>query len=132
MNDQEFIEYTLGKPWVDRATGPNSFDCWGIVTEYYRLVKDVDLPVVEGYADGSSSIVEGFFSQADSGLWNLEPGGVVFMAFKGGQPAHCGVVIGDKCLHAAGRDWGGQVCLHKVRVMKRFFDDIQFWEYIGP
>lgn len=132
MDAQEFVDWTVGKPWEDRATGPDAWDCWGIVVKYYELVKGIRLPEVVGYADGRVSIIDGFFGQVESGKWRQGAEGVVFMAFQGGQPTHCGVVIDGYCLHAAGAtDRPGQVCFHRLRTLQRIYDDIQFWEFVG-
>ena len=42
MTKTEFIDRWIGTPWKDRAIGPNSIDCWGLVYVYYRDVLGID------------------------------------------------------------------------------------------
>lgn len=132
MTDLEFIESTVGKPWVNRSTGPDSFDCFGLVIAYYKDVKGITLPEIKGYSDGSTSIMDGFFEQSKSGLWNKDKSGVLFMAFAGDIPAHCGLIINGSCLHALGDEAkGGQVYYHKLRTLQKIYTRLEFWEYVG-
>ena len=134
MTDQQFIDAVTGKPWRDRATGPDAYDCWGIIIKYFEQVMGVNIPVVQGYASGETPITDGFFQQVESGKWQKSSSktGVVFMAFVGEVPVHCGLVIGDYCLHALGSlEQGGQVYYHKQRVISRMYERTEFWEYIG-
>ena len=78
--------------------------------------------------------MDGFFSQVDSGKWEKSDNktGIVFMAFHGEIPVHCGLVIGDYCLHALGSpEQDGQVCFHKIRTIERMYGRVEYWEYIG-
>ncbi|MBF0428889.1 MAG: C40 family peptidase [Magnetococcales bacterium] len=46
MTDHWAIEY-LGAPWVSGASGPESYDCWGLVRAVYRDRFGIKLPIVE-------------------------------------------------------------------------------------
>ena len=134
MTADEFVNLSVGKPWKDRSYGPDSYDCWGLIIKYFEQVKGIKIPVVKGYKTGKTDIVKGFLSQVDSGKWKDSEAkdGVVFMAFAGDVPAHCGVVIGDFCLHALGSDQQpGQVCYHRLRVISRMYSRVQYWEFKG-
>jgi cell wall-associated NlpC family hydrolase len=125
MTRDEFISATIGKPWINRADGPDSYDCWGLIVDYFRKVRGIDLDVYT-----SSDITEGFIQEIESDKWRECDGGVVFMAFKDGKPAHCGLVFGTKVLHASG--WNnnqGQVTLHQLSRIKRIFKDLRVYEY---
>lgn len=34
----------LGKPWLEHALGPDSFDCWGVVHFGFKTQRDIELP----------------------------------------------------------------------------------------
>ena len=134
MTPQEFIDATQGKPWKDRASGPDYYDCYGLIIKYFDLVHSIKLPTVKGYRSGKASIVDGFFSQSKNGKWQKTEfkDGVVFMAFQGDVPAHCGVVIGDFVLHAIGStETPGQVVYHRKRVIERNYGKVEYWEFAG-
>lgn len=134
MNTQQFIDETTGKPWKDRATGPNEYDCYGLILDYFDKVKGIKLPTIRGYKNGKTSISEGFEKQSKSGLWEraADSEGIVFMGFQGDIPVHCGLVLGDYCLHAIGdEERGGQVSCHKLRVIGRMYERVEYWEYVG-
>lgn len=127
MTDQQFIDWTLFKPYKRLATGPDYWDCWGLVVGYFKHVHGINLDMP---ADGD--IVSGFFREIDSGNWAETENGVVFMAFVGGRPAHCGLKFGDRVLHASGTGGAGgvgQVTLHPMRFIKRHFEDVKLYAY---
>lgn len=131
MTESEWINAAVGKPWVDRSTGPDDFDCWGLVVDYFWRVEGLRLPTVEGYEDGSVSIASGFFQQVDSLLW-VPTGsrkGVVFTGFIDDQPSHVGIVLGNHVIHAYGERGKGQVYNHPLRMMHKLFNRLEFWEY---
>ncbi len=40
------MEY-IGKPWESGASGPDAYDCWGLVRAVYRDRLGIDLPIVD-------------------------------------------------------------------------------------
>lgn len=123
MTRDEFIQETIGKPWFDRADGPDSYDCWGLVVAYYREVLGREIPV---YTKGD--IAEGYKQEIESGRWK-EGEGVVFMCFRAGIPTHCGLVFDGVVLHAAGWDGLGQVTKQPLRKIKRLFKDLKIYDH---
>lgn len=126
MSDDEFIKRAIGKPWVKLASGPNEYDCWGLIVDYFKQCKNIDLPL---YTDGN--ILDGYISEIESGRWQRSDSGVVFMCFKNDIPMHCGLVFGDYVLHAAGYDKIGQVTYHSMRKIKRLFNDCRLFKCIS-
>jgi hypothetical protein len=55
MTAEEFCEHVIGKPWINRAEGPNAYDCWGLVLASFREIDGIELPQVPGYADSGCS-----------------------------------------------------------------------------
>lgn len=124
MTDQEFIDYAICKPYEKLADGPDAFDCWGLVVDYFRKVRGVELKLYD-----HGELETGFFAEVKTGRWR-EGSGVVFMAFDDtGTPAHCGLLFGNKVLHASGDQGLGQVTLHPLRVIRKFFKDMTVYDY---
>jgi cell wall-associated NlpC family hydrolase len=93
----------LGKPWENGASGPDSFDCWGLVRSVY-LDHGITLPVVDVDAHRSLNVRHAF--NADLVKWNrlehAENLCAVLMS-KGKQPDHVGVWLhteGGGVLHS--------------------------------
>ncbi len=130
----DYINSVVGKPWVDRANGPDSFDCWGIVIDFFEKIHG-DKIDVSGYESKNIDFYQGFYDQINKGIFvpaDETDNGVVFTAFVKDTPTHIGVVIGDMCLHAlGGNNVLGQVRYHKLRVMKRIYDRLEYYKYVG-
>lgn len=128
MTDQEFIDANLGKPWVNRGALEGSHDCWSLVVAYFEQVRGITLPPVDGFADGSCAIGDGFLRQVRH--WQQDEQGVVFMAFINGAPSHVGLRFGRHVLHAVGNPHGGgQVCYHPLRIVRKWHDDIRYYSF---
>lgn len=137
MDKNEFIRRSVGLPWVDRATNWEAMDCWGVVVMYFRYVYGEELPCVEGYHTGETSIIDGFRSQIDSGKWLQvdKPDGdcIVFTGFKDGVAVHVGVVVDGKyLLHASGNERKeGQVRCDRIEAYQRYCKEMKFYRYEG-
>lgn len=138
MDKNEFIRRSVGLPWIDRATNWEAMDCWGVVVMYFRYVYGEELPCVEGYHTGETSIIDGFQLQIDSGKWRQvdKPDGdcIAFMLFKQAIATHVGVIVDGKyALHSAGNyDCEGQVRCDKLDVFRRFHrGEMVFYKYEG-
>lgn len=87
-----YAETYLGKPYVYGATGPNGFDCSGLL---YRVFGDYGISVPRSSRD------YGYFGDTVS-LENAKPGDVISFARKGGRIHHVGIYLGDdKFIHSA-------------------------------
>ncbi|MGH3300862.1 MAG: C40 family peptidase [Streptosporangiaceae bacterium] len=83
-----YAEQQLGKPYQFGATGPDAFDCSGLVMMAYRAA-GIDIPRTSQQQWAAGPRISG--SQ-------VQPGDLVFFAGADGTPAapgHVGLVIGD-------------------------------------
>ncbi|WP_020557525.1 peptidoglycan endopeptidase [Embleya scabrispora] len=84
-----FAKAQIGKPYVYGATGPNAYDCSGLVQAAYKSA-GISLPRVTN---------DQFAADPHVSIANLQPGDLVF--FYSGI-SHVGIYIGDgKMVHAA-------------------------------
>ena len=51
MIAEDYVNDNVGKPWVNRAEGPDTFDCWGVVIDSFRKIDGIELPQINGYND---------------------------------------------------------------------------------
>ena len=56
MNEKDWIEEVSGNSWEDRATGPDTYDCWGLVVDFYRRVKGFEIENIAGYVNGETGV----------------------------------------------------------------------------
>lgn len=134
MTEIQWLEAVVGKPWVDRSTGPDSFDCWGLVVDSFARIEGVELPTVAGYAEGQP-IEDIGNSGASSWLEVQEPVyGCVFCVYlNNGAMVHVGRVIninrvGLYAVHAAGKDGVGQVAAEPMRqILTRYSGRLKFF-----
>ncbi|WP_106478100.1 NlpC/P60 family protein [Phytohalomonas tamaricis] len=132
MDKQTFIGRVVGAPWVNRAQGPDAYDCMGLVIAYYREVEGVEVAPIPAFEDRSLGIADGYFEQVAGSYWQRDDQGVVFMAFQNDVPCHIGLVIDDRCVHAYGdEEKGGQVFNHPLRAIRRMYSRLEFWRYTG-
>jgi cell wall-associated NlpC family hydrolase len=135
MTSNEFVNKMIGVPWVNRGAELTGADCWGIVVLFFKHVHGISIPIVPGYADGTTPIADGFFKQAESGYWlsqSAPSDGVVFAAFHGEIPAHVGVITGGRCLHSPGSDDNpGAVGYHSIQTLGKIYSRLEFWRYVG-
>lgn len=120
MTITEYIDTVIGKPWVDRATGPDSFDCWGLVVDSFEKVEGIKLPVVFGYADGieTSQCAESEIAKSHWVEVTQPTAGLVFVCESSGGASHVGRMIDSTwCLHSPHGGSGVQV--NKIAAMKR-------------
>jgi hypothetical protein len=135
MIANEFVNKVVGVPWVNRGCDFIGMDCWAVVVLFFDHVHGINIPIVPGYADGTTPIADGFFAQAESGYWlkELAPSdGVVFAAFRGEIPAHVGVITGGRCLHCLGSDdKPGSVGYHSIQTLEKIYSRLEYWRYVG-
>lgn len=124
MDNIQWINSVVGKPWVDRSTGPDKFDCWGLVVDSFQRIDGVVLPEVAGYESGEP--IENIGTTAANG-WHEIPDaadGCVFCVYlNNGSMVHVGRVLminkaGFYAVHAAGKDGVGQVAAEPLRSIK--------------
>jgi cell wall-associated NlpC family hydrolase len=128
MTQEEFIQKSIGIPWVKHAHSFESMDCYGLVMLYYKHVMGIDLGVMP-----IRDISEGGFEEESSNWHESLPAqaGLAFMSFKGGIPSHCGIVIDEwHVIHSGGNDKGyGSVKIDKIASLERLFGKMKFYAY---
>lgn len=115
MNEKDYIDSVNGKPWVNRSTGPDSFDCYGLMIDYFKRVKNITLPLIDGYKDNESIRKIG---QAGEVFWNecdIKDAESFACYDSCGAMLHVGIVTSYGYLHAFGKADTGQVYLHDTR-----------------
>lgn len=126
MTDEEWVNDVVGKPYLERTDGPYAYDCFGVVLDYVRRVRDRECSLT-GF-DTGTPFAELLASTDD---WVPRSDGFVMCCFIDDQPSHCGVVVGDRVIHAMGHNYTGQVHNHSVLKFKRMFKDARLYDFIG-
>ena len=139
MTPISWINAVVGKPWVDRAGGPDAFDCWGLVVDSYRRIDGVEIEPVAGY-DAGEPIETAGASEQSSGRWVELTGpkhGAVFCCYSpAGNMEHVGRILlavgaGLLCLHARGKDGKGAVAADPVRLIQRAYHSVKYFERVA-
>lgn len=126
MTPYEWISDVTGKPYRDRADGPDEFDCFGLAMDFVRRVLGAECDL-SGYHTGVS--FASLLSVADD--WHEDPDGFVLCAFNdAGEPLHIGVRLSGRVIHAMGRDGTGQVYNHGGRQFLKMFPDCRSYSYV--
>lgn len=127
MNVTEWANDVVGKPWVDRAEGPDSYDCWGLVVDSFRRIDGIEIESVDGYSSGAP-IEEAGEVEQNSGRWQevYKPiHGSIFCAYNpAGKLIHVGRIfdikgLGVVCANARGSTNKGQVAIDGIRPIER-------------
>lgn len=128
MNATEWINSVVGKPWVDRTDGPDSFDCWGLVIDSFRRIDGIELPEVPGYS--SVQPIEEIGAPAAASWIELTSpvDSCVFCVYlNNGSMVHVGRVLtirkaGVYAVHAAGGNGKGQVVCEPIKSITDRYD----------
>lgn len=126
MNNQEWIDDVVGKPYLERTDGPDTFDCFGLVMDYVRRVLGRECSLT-GFDTGTA--FADLLASTDD--WVPSEQGFAMCCFIDEAPTHCGVVIGDRVIHAMGHNYTGQVHNHSMLKFKRMFSDARLYDYVG-
>ena len=130
MNEKDWIEEVSGKSWQDRATGPDAYDCWGLVVDFFHRVYGVDVECISGYQTGKTGIDDGFDEKGKD--WHETACGYVAVCFDSNDNAsHVGVRIGNRVIHAFGSPTRrGQVFNHTLAQFTRIYrSKVKFFDY---
>ena len=131
MKNEDWIESVNRKVWKDRGLGPNEFDCWGLVIDFFKRVHDFDIEDIEGYINGTSTVQECF--ERKGSRWELSETGYVAVCQIQGIASHVGIRIGNSIVHAFGtRERSGQVCVWPIsKFMRLYRNNVEFFRYIN-
>mgnify|MGYP006284504995 CR=1 FL=1 len=88
------IDDLIGKPYAPNATGPDRYDCWGLVTEVARRA-GIDLPDVNRPVDVEQwdDLCDQYLGREFQVIGQPEPLAIVAMCF--GDHWHAGIVLDD-------------------------------------
>ena len=94
----------FGKPWANGASGPDSFDCYGLVRAVYAAELGIDLPVVPVDAHSPLAVRHAMLNQDEYANWievvgDLADFDVVLMS-AAKHPHHVGIWICGSMLHS--------------------------------
>lgn len=134
MTPKEFLNHAIGKPWVSRATGPQAYDCWGLVIASFLEIEGLELPIVNGYAYSAGSP-----NEIESELRNKVrfikstgiEGDIVSMYNSAGDFEHVGRIICGGIVHAWGQGGNGtgQVKWNTIAAMRKLYPRLEFERY---
>ena len=134
MTPKEFLNHAIGKPWVSRATGPQAYDCWGLVIASFREIECLELPIVNGYAYSAGSPNEIESELRNKGRFIKSTGiegDIVSMYNSAGDFEHVGRIICGGIVHAWGQggDGTGQVKWNTIAAMRKLYPRLEFERY---
>ena len=129
MIAEDYINRAIGKPWVNRAEGPEEFDCWGIVIDSFLKIDGLVLPQIEGYKDKGCQTSKAAQQAFDSKSYiKCQPtDGAIMTAFFGDKLVHVGRCLCGGVLHATE---GIGVRFDKYRVITSVNQRVEYYKYV--
>ncbi|AUR85556.1 NlpC/P60 family protein [Vibrio phage 1.076.O._10N.286.51.B7] len=128
MKAEDYINSVIGKPWVNRAEGPDAFDCWGLVLDSFRKIDGFELPQIDGYVDTQCKTAKAASEAIDSGSYiKCEPhDGAIMTAFIGKKIVHVGRCLCGGVLHTS-EGMGSK--FDKYRVINALNQRVEYFKY---
>ena len=132
MTVDDFTTLIFETPWVEGGSTFSGADCWCVVVLYYRHVHGIELEN-DHHEAHIGHIETGIAEQLATGDWvetfSPDEDGVVFMAYVGDSPRHCGVISNSRVLHSSGgRERKLAFCRRdRIEVMSRIYRDMRFF-----
>lgn len=126
MTPIEFAGLAVGLPWVKWRSDWAGMDCFGLVVLWFREVLGIELGNVPRVG-----IVQGLAEAADWAETDTRDGRVIWMAWAGGEPKHCGVFLDERrALHCDGsEEKPGSVRITTVSALYRMYGHIKLYRY---
>ena len=130
MNHDDYINSVVGKPWVNRAEGPEEFDCWGIVVDSFRKLDNIELPQISGYTDKDCNTGDAAQEAFDTNNYRKSQptDGAIMTAFFNGKLVHVGRCLCGGVLHASE---GMGVRFDKYRVINKVNQKVEYYKYVN-
>ncbi len=131
---KDWADNVIGAPYVTGGRGPDVFDCWGLVVDFFDKLHSVDLPHYPNEDPANTRRVAGHMTEGlKNGEWvkieEPESGCLVAMS-RSKVVHHVGVwldISGGVCLHAFD---GLQVMAHTLQQLKnQNFSIIEFYRW---
>lgn len=126
----------IGKPWITGGKDFDGFDCWGLVVHASKNLFGLEIKnVVDIDVLNPAEVVGEIKSKQADPYWlevyRPQEGDIAVM-YVTGTPRHIGLMVNNReCLHSHGTHGFGQVVLHPVSVIKRLFQGLKFYRYVG-
>ena len=126
LSPDEFVQRAVGIPWIRWRSDWAGADCFGLIVLWHREVLGIDLGEVP-----QTDIATGFASTEGWIECDAETGATAWMAWEGGAPTHCGVVLpGAMLLHAEGNEGvAGSVRASRLAAVQRVYGALRFYRY---
>lgn len=124
------VQY-LALPWQAYATGPDAFDCWGLVQHCLKTHFNIDVDrYIEVTTDDHKAINQAAFAEIESQRWQrveVPSEGCVVLLSLNKCIHHMGIFTNGAVLHA--RD-GADVCHETIDTLKQLgFKRIEYWQW---
>jgi len=132
MIAQQFIAEVIGKPWVNRATGPESYDCWGLVIKSFELVDNITLPTVAGYLESRTPTHIAAKDEITQPWWidsDGSDGDVAWYYDHKDRFVHVGRVFCGGVLHCSGLSGVGAVKWERKQNVSKMFSKTEYKKY---
>ena len=127
----EFCETVNGKPWVNRAEGPDAYDCWGLVLASFRDIDGIELPQVEGYTDKkckTSDAADQLFATGKFMPSQPCDGAIMCIFDTKGRLEHVGRCLCGRVAHATS---ALGVRLESYSVIMSRYNNVKYFRYAG-
>jgi cell wall-associated NlpC family hydrolase len=131
MNQDDFISMVIGKPWVNRSSGPYSYDCWGLVIKSFECIDGITLPTVAGYIEKEKTHVAAP-AEAEKDWWiqsDGSDGDVACFYNHKGRFMHVGRVLAGGVAHSSGLEGVGAVKWEPKKVVSDRFHKTEYRKY---
>ena len=131
---ERWFDPLLGKPWQAYATGPDFYDCWGIVVK--GLVEHYQLEGIQRYLDVATDDYQGIegavMAELATGQWqkqDVPTEGAVMIASQKTVIHHIGLFTHNGVLHA--REFS-DVCHENIATLKMLgFKRLEFYLHVS-
>jgi cell wall-associated NlpC family hydrolase len=132
MNQLHWASALIGQSYQRGASGPDTFDCWGLVRWVFENVHGIQMPVI---AVGQDDNMVAIRQAVDDSGWRptdeIEPAENDIVLMTGLEGKHVGVMVRANgsllllhCLEQRG------VCAEPLRDLSRWgFRDFTFWRH---
>lgn len=130
MKNVDLARY-IGRPWRAYASGPDAYDCWGLVQQVLSEMHGCEVPRFETVpVDDKRAFHDAFIKEAASGRWVRVPDpqdGCVVMMARGRIFHHVGIFTrlnGGRILHCAE---GRGVCTESELQLRPAVNHFEYW-----
>lgn len=121
----------IGIPWKAGATGPDAFDCWGLVRHWYATKLGVDLPTHLIDASDVLAVAHKLKQEQTNPKWfeldDVEDNCIIALG-KNASITHVGVYIGSGYVLHACRATGACVA-QPMSQMRRNWPTIKYYRH---